>query len=287
MTNYLITGCAGFIGSNLAEKLLKKRESYFGEINIQGIDNFSTGKLENIPDGVMYSKQDIGKKIYLPEDFKIDVIFHLAGQSRINPSFSNPSETCQSNIQGTINVLELAKEHNAKVIYAGSSSFYFDPYANPYSFSKWAGEECCKMYNKVFNVSVAIARFFNVYGPRQICEGEFATVMGIFESLKKQNKSLTITGNGNKRRDFIHVDDVCSGLIAMAELKWNGEVFNLGTGRNYSILELAQMFQPIGIEHIQARPGEAEQTLADISFSLENLNWKPEITLESYIQNNI
>lgn len=283
MTNYLITGCAGFIGSNLIEELCLLND--FSGVQIYGLDNLSTGKFENVSKKCRFIQQDICDEIVINE--KIDVIFHLAGQSRVHPSFTYPKTTCYDNIQGTINVLEFARENDSKVIYAGSSSFYFDQYANPYSFSKWAGEECCKMYNKVFNVKTAIARFFNVYGPKQIEVGEFATVLGIFENQKRQNKPLTITGDGSQRRDFIHVKDICKGLIAMSNLSWNGEVFNLGTGKNYSILEVAKMFNPVSIEHIDARPGEAVQTLADLRFSLENLNWKPEITLESYIQNNI
>lgn len=283
MMKCIVTGGAGFIGSTLVDALIKRGDPVFV------IDDLSTGKKEHINDKAAFLQIDINdltEKIILEKFGKPDVIFHLAGFSRIEPSFSSPQKTNQSNVDGTLNILEVIRNLNSNVrlIYAGSSSFYYDLYANPYAFTKWIGEEYCKLYTNIYGVSVAIARFFNVYGPRQMESGDFSTLVGIFQRQKSNNQKLTITGDGNQRRDFTHVFDIVSGLIAMSEKDWHGEVFNLGTGVNYSINEVAKMFEPCEIEYIPKRKGEADSTLADISFSCQNLNWKPLIQLEDYVR---
>jgi UDP-glucose 4-epimerase len=273
----LITGGAGFIGSNLADRLLEEGN----EVRIW--DDLSTGKMENVPKGIIFHRLDISKNIFTHK--KYDVIFHLAAKARIQPSFDEPLLTHDTNVTGMIKVLEIARQTGAKVIYPGSSSVYHDIYANPYSFTKFQAEEYCKLYNKVYNVPVGIARFFNVYGPRQLESGPYSTVIGIFEKQKREGIPLTVTGTGEKRRDFTHVDDIVSGLIAIAkhgDLK--GEIYNLGCGKNYSINELAQMFHPDRVEHLPDRPGEAETTLADITFSKEKLGWEPKIQLNDYVE---
>jgi len=146
------------------------------------------------------------------------------------------------------------------------------------------GEECCRLYNRVYSVPVAICRFFNVYGPRQPTEGDNATVIGIFEGQKRKGLPLTITGTGQQRRDFTHVDDVVSGLIVAAQEKWNCDVLDLGRGRNYSIKEVADMFEPDEVEYLPPRDGEAQQTLADVSMTERCLGWQPCLDLEDYIQ---
>jgi UDP-glucose 4-epimerase len=159
---------------------------------------------------------------------------------------------------------------------------YHDKFANPYSFTKQLAEDYGTLYNRVYGVPVAIARFFNVYGPRQLEEGAYATVVGIFERQKRNGENLTVTGDGEKRRDFTHVDDIVSGLIAMSEEDWNAEIFNLGTGTNHSINEVAKMFDH-PIEYIPARPGEAQTTLADIHNSKAMLGWRPKKSLKEYV----
>jgi UDP-glucose 4-epimerase len=279
----IVTGGAGFIGSNLVDTLINRGDNVFV------IDDLSTGKKEHINSKATFLQidiNDLNEKIIL-EKFGIpDVIFHLAGFSRIEPSFNLPQKTNQSNVDGTLNILEIIRKLNSNIrlIYAGSSSFYYDLYANPYAFTKWIGEEYCKLYTNIYGLSVAIARFFNVYGPRQMETGDFSTLVGIFQRQKSNNQKLTITGDGNQRRDFTHVFDIVSGLIAMSDKDWHGEIFNLGTGINYSINEVAKMFEPCEIEYIPKRKGEAETTLADISFSSKNLSWKPLIRLDDYVK---
>jgi UDP-glucose 4-epimerase len=277
MSKILVTGGAGFIGSHLVHKLCEGHE-------VTVLDNFFTGKKENLK-GVRFKLWEIdirnALKVKCPEKF--DVIFHLAALARIQPSFDAPKDTYDINSTGTIIALEMAKEMEAKFVYAGSSSFYFDPLANPYSYAKWLGEEHCKLYNKIYGVSTAIARFFNVYGPRQLEEGAYSTVIGVFEKQYREKKPLTITGDGKKRRDFTHVSDIVDGLIALSKDKWYGTVFNLGTGKNYSINELAKMFRNAEVTYIPERRGEAEVTLADISHTKKMLGWKPKVKLKDYI----
>ena len=191
-------------------------------------------------------------------------------------------KTIDINTKGTANICDLAKRVKAKVIYAGSSSFYAGPYLNPYAFSKWQGEEICRMYSQVYGVSTANARFFNVYGYGQPSTGQYATIVGIFEEQYKAGKPLTITGDGNQRRDFTHVDDIVSGLILMSKNRWQGEVFNLGTAKNFSINELAAMYN-FPTKYIPKRPGEAKETLADISFAIEKLGYRPSVELKEYV----
>lgn len=272
----LVSGGAGFVGSTLVDSLLDQGHK------VTVIDNLSTGKQENInskvEDCIIANVEDISLQLV----GKFDVIFHLAALARIQPSFKEPLKTYLNNSVGTMKVLELARETGVKVVYAGSSSAYHDVFANPYSYSKWLGEQHCQLYSKVYNVSVSIARFFNVYGKRQISEGAYATVIGVFEKQKKEGLPLTVTGTGEKRRDFTHVSDICDGLIAMSQNDWDGEIFQLGTGRNYSINEVATMFGG-PIQYIPDRPGEAQVTLADISHAQEKLGYKPKYVLEDYI----
>jgi UDP-glucose 4-epimerase len=281
MNRYLVTGGAGFVGSNLVDELVKQ------DHRVVIWDNLSTGKMSNVNDRAEFHNVNVEEII--PDTFDgggkkgFDAIFHLAGEARIQPSFEDPSKCHDSNVTGTLKLLAYAKRIESQIVYAGSSSVYHDPFANPYSFTKYQAEQYCKLFNKVYDVPVAIARFFNVYGPRQLSEGAYATVVGIFEAQKYSGKSLTITGDGKQRRDFTHVSDIVSGLIEISKQKWNGEIFNLGCGKNYSINELAKMFHQ-RYEYIPKRRGEAETTLADIRFTRAKLDWAPSIYLEDYVK---
>jgi len=272
----LVTGGLGFIGSNLVDKLTD--QGY--EVIV--VDDLSSGKLEFKNRGATYVMEDFKEYLRSP-DPSIDVVFHLAAEARIQPSFEMPLYTCENNSYGSAIVAEFARQSNCKVVYAGSSSFYGGVYLNPYAFAKWQGEEVFKMYSEVYDVTTGIARFFNVYGPRNPLLGQYTPVVAIFEEQTKAGTDLTIVGDGEQRRDFTHVYDICDGLIAISKGNWKGEVFNLGTGTNHSINELAALFGG-KTKYLPARPGEARTTKADISFTTKSTGWSPNHTLEDYVK---
>ncbi len=280
--NILVTGGLGFVGSHLVELLLSKGN------NVTVIDNLisESSSRDNMVDGVTYWIDDIRNinSAKYVESSSFDIVFHLAALARIQPSFKDPTKYFSIDAMGTAEVLEFTRRSNAKLVYAGSSSAYGGPMLNPYAFAKYTGEQLCEMYSKVYDLSTVIARFFNVYGPRQPISGPYATVVGVFEGQTIRGESITITGTGEQRRDFTHVSDIVSGLCALSDGLYSGKVFNLGTGKNYSINELAKMFKPDNIEYIPARPGEAKETLADIAQTKDSTGWKPESSLSQYVE---
>lgn len=281
MKRVLVTGGLGFIGTHLVDFLLS-----IGEYEIVVMDNLSSSSSlrENMRPVVTYwidDVREINSNKFACEKF--DTVFHLAALARIQPSFKEPLDTLSTNIQGTAAALEFARRCGANVVYAGSSSAYGGPMLNPYAFSKYTGEQTCKLYSEVYGINTTVARFFNVYGDRQPITGPYATVVGVFEEQMKRGDPLTITGDGEQRRDFTHVSDIVKGLYALSKHKCRGEVYNLGTGKNYSINELAALFKPDKISYISARPGEARTTLADIKATVEKTGWSPTIALEDYV----
>ena len=282
MKNVLVTGGLGFVGSHLVELLLKNQDS---EITV--IDNLisESASKDNMRPGVRYWIDDIcNLNSYKYHNEKFDTVFHLAALARIQPSFKDPLSYLSIDMMGTAHVLEFARNRGSNVVYAGSSSAYGGPMLNPYAFAKYTGEQICEMYSKVYGMSTVTARFFNVYGARQPVTGPYATVVGIFEDQKLRGIPLTVTGDGEQRRDFTHVSDIASGLVSLSEGTHTGEVYNLGTGKNYSINELAGLFSPIEIKYLPQRPGEARNTLADISETVAKTGWKPQINIEDYIK---
>ena len=282
---YLITGGAGFIGTNLVKKFLQ------GGYKVASFDNYSTGLKKNEQKGCKYFNLDLGQvKDYEFLVEKPDAIFHLAALARIEPSFEYPRQTFEDNVNSTLNILDYARKHDIKVIYAGSSSYHGGVYENPYTYTKWQGEELCKLYSKVYNLKTIICRFYNVYGPYQIINGAYSAIVGIFQRQYLNNKPLTITGDGEQRRDFTHVDDIVEGvikcgidLITVDNSKANGETFEFGRGINYSINEVANMF---GGEkkYIPSKKGEVRDTLCVDLKAKELLNWNPRRNLEDYIK---
>ena len=275
----LVTGGAGFIGSNLIKRLLKVYDN-----RITSLDNYTTGKLENQHRGCKYIHGDI-------RDYKawgqFDVIFHMAALPRIAPSFKNPREVFETNVQGTQNVLEYARVYNIPVVYAGSSSFHGGTYKNPYTFTKWQGEELCKMYSRVFGVTTTICRFYNVYGDHMIDEGAYRTVLSIFKDQHEKGEPLTITGDGEQRRDFTHVDDIVDGLIKCTEnFSVVPMVYEFGRGENYSINEIADMFGG-DKTYIDSVPGEVRNTLRTNENARNVLKWKPTKNVNEWIKNEI
>lgn len=278
----LVTGGLGFVGSHLVDTLVEA-----GGCDITVIDNLcSESSSKNyMRDEVNYLIEDVRNLSNIKySHLEFDTIYHLAALARIQPSFKDPMTYLSIDIMGTAQVCELARRTNARIVYAGSSSAFAGPMLNPYAFAKYTGEQTCEMFHKVFGVKASIARFFNVYGNRQPTTGPYATVVGVFEEQSKRGDPVTVTGNGEQRRDFTHVNDIVHGLIAMSKDKGDCCIYQLGTGTNYSINELAHMFTD-NIKYIDKRPGEAWITLADNSKAKENLKWSPLISLEKYVAN--
>jgi len=275
----LVTGGAGFIGTNLIKRLLKDKH------NVVCFDNYSTGVKDNRQKGCTYINVDITESFdNWVEEF--DVIFHLAALARIQPSIKNPVKCLENNFNGTLNVLEYARKNSTPVIYAGSSSKHHNLYGSPYAWSKYSGEELCKLYSDVYGLNTTICRFYNVYGKHHLRIGDYATVVGIFEEQYHNGKDLTITSDGEQRRDFTHVDDIVDGLVRCMGKEFKAEEFELGSGKNYSINEIADMFgKGYPKKYIPARRGEYDITLCTDTRAHTLLNWKPKENIKDYIQN--
>lgn len=270
----LVTGGAGFIGTNLIKRLVS--QGY----KVTSYDNYTTGKKENHITGCDYYDVDITTCTF---EVDFDIVFHMAAIARIQPSFKNPKEYFNTNANGTLNISEYCSKNNIPLIYAGSSSHHSGKFKNPYTFSKDIGEEIIKLYQKHFNLQSSVVRFYNVYGPYQLTEGGYTTLIGRWLNNIKNNLPCEIYGDGEKRRDFTHVDDIVEGLIQIMEQKEYNHIFELGRGKNYSVNEVANMMGILPI-YKENKPGEAQDTLADSSWANIILNWEPKINLEDYIK---
>ena len=281
MKKILVTGGVGFIGSNLIKGLK--------ELNFElvSLDDYSTGLKINELDGVQYIKDDILNIKNIVNDF--DFCFHLAAQSRVQPSFDNPEESLRVNVNGTSRVMEWATLNNTKVIYAGSSSKHHKPSESPYAMYKFLGEEVCKLYKDSYNVNAEIARFYNVYGPGENVDERYGNVIGIWRSMIIKGKPLPIVGDGEQRRDFIHVYDIVEGLIkiAFSNLQ-HQDAWELGTGISYSINDVFQLFKErfnVKCINIPDQPGNYRKTLRENDDTLKLLNWVPKDRLKEHINN--
>ena len=274
----LVTGGAGFIGTNLIKQLLSDGHE------VSSIDNYSTGLESNHQEGCSYYKHNIA---YINHNTynrfaNPDVVFHLAAIARIQPSFKDPDEYIDVNFNGTHEIVKYCIKHNIPLIYAGSSSHHSGKFKNPYTFSKDLGEEIIKLYQEHFSLKASIARFYNVYGPYQLLEGGYTTLIGKWLNNIQNNNQCVIFGDGTKRRDFTHVEDIVNGLIKIMVWKEYGEVFEFGRGKNYSINDVATMFG-ITPSYKDDKLGEAQNTLADYSYAKYKLGWEPTKNLEDYI----
>ena len=279
MKKIMVTGGAGFIGSNLIKELILKN------YDVVSLDNYSTGNFKNEIEGVKYITDDIETIEEIEGDF--DLCFHLAAQSRVQPSFKDPKESFRVNVLGTSKVNEWAKKNDIKVIYAGSSSKHHEPSDSPYAMYKFLGEQVCKLYKKSFNLNVEIARFYNVYGPGESIDEKYGNVIGIWRSKILKGELLPIVGDGNQKRDFVHVLDIVDGLIKIGLSKLShDDAWELGTGINYSINELFDYFKDTfnaKAVNIPDQPGNYRKTLRENDDTLRLLNWKPKDLLKQHI----
>lgn len=295
----LVTGGAGFIGSNLVDKLLDLGHE------VVVIDN----EYSDVHDQFYWNDKAQNYK-YDIRDYEntrplydgVDFVFHIAAEARIQPAIENPIQAVSINSVGTCTVLQCAREAGVKrVMYSSTSSAYGmnespnvetqpDDCLNPYSVSKVNGEKLCKMYTSLYGLPTICFRYFNVYGERQPLRGQYAPVIGIFLRQRASGEPLTIVGDGHQRRDFTHVSDVVMANVLAAtspiDSKFFGEVFNVGTGTNHSVNQIAGMISNNKI-NLSPRPGESRVTLANNQKIQKVFGWKPTVKVENWIQTQL
>lgn len=295
MKNCIVTGGAGFIGSNLSQKLIELGHK------VTVIDNLSTGiesNLKKVKEKINFKKLDISKIKDLDQvSFQdVDWVFHLAGIADIVPSIQNPDKYFMSNVLGTLNVLQKSKSVKVKkFIYAASASCYGIPDnfptkesekikpEYPYALTKNIAEQLVMHWAKIYDMPNISLRFFNAYGPNSRTTGAYGAMFGVFLAQKLNNKPLTIVGDGKQTRDFIHVSDLVEAVIKIADSKKNNEIYNLASGKETSVNYIAKI---IGGETIKIpkRPGEPDRSLADISKIKREINWEPKIKIEDGVK---
>ena len=290
----LVTGAAGFIGSNLVDYLLEQGHQ------VVCIDNESANNDKFYWNKDTYNVSgDITDYKTMKNAFtNVDYVFHLAAESRLQPAIENPIGAVEKNCVGTTVMLQCAREAGVKrFVYSSTSSAYGNnPYPNvetqpddclnPYSASKAAGEKFCKMYTDLYGLETVVLRYFNVFGDRSPTRGQYAPVIGIFQRQKDAGQALTIVGDGSQRRDFVHVKDVARANHMAATLPVDGhlgEVFNVGSGTCYTIQEIANAVS-LNQTYIPERKGEMDTTFADITKIEKVIGWKPEIDVLNWLK---
>jgi UDP-glucose 4-epimerase len=281
MSAILVTGGAGFIGNHLCKKLVQK-----GNV-VYSLDNYFTGSVNNHYDHVTYINGST-ENIFDLISFSPDVIYHLGEYSRVEQSFSDIKLVHKYNTLGTFQVLEFAKQHSCKIIYAASSTKFgnggLGRNASPYAYTKASNVDLVKNYGTWYGLQYAITYFYNVYGPKEIGTGKYATVIGLFKEQYKKGLPLTIVSPGTQRRNFTHIEDIISALLLIQDCNYNEE-FSIGSDESLSILEVAKMFN----ENILMLPErQGNRMNSDIATDkLKSLGWFPKHKLKNYIDDFI
>jgi UDP-glucose 4-epimerase len=300
---YVVTGGAGFIGSTFIDEVLLKDK----DTEIVCIDNFSTGSPSNIPSSVRFiidlDISTLTADNHFTKTVKeavegADAMFHFAAKARVQPSIDNPIEFNDTNVSGTLNLLEICRQVGIKrFIFSSSSSIYGDTDIfptpetstpsplSPYGLQKLIGEQYCQLYSTIHNLETVCLRYFNVYGDKMPTSGAYCLVMGVFAQLKKLNKALPVYGDGSQRRDFTYVKDVVQAniLASTSDNVGNGEIINIGNGDNKSIQDIADIFG--GPFDYKPKRLEPFKTLADNTKARELLDWKPTGNVEQWLIN--
>jgi UDP-glucose 4-epimerase len=274
-----VTGGAGFVGSHLCERL-SKNQNY----EVYSLDNYFTGSESNHVPNVTYIKGDT-KDIATLITFSPNMVYHLGEYSRVEQSFDDMEKVWDYNKDGTFAVLEFVRKVGCKILYAGSSTKFGDGglgrSASPYAWTKATNTELVMNYGAWYNVPYAITYFYNVYGPREIASGKYATLIALFKEKMKNKESLTIVSPGTQKRNFTHIDDIIDGLVLVGENGY-GDEFGIGSPDAYTILEIAQMFDG-KIKMLPERKGN--RMVADVvTCKTEALGWKPTRTIQEYIE---
>jgi UDP-glucose 4-epimerase len=288
----LVTGGCGFIGHHMVKKLVSLGNT------VHVLDNLSNASQENY--GHFLHKVDISDFESLSEVFSkignIDLVFHFAALARVQPSIKNPIDYNKTNVNGTINLLELSKRYNVnRFIFSSSSSVYGNsqtPFSesminltqlSPYALQKYMGEQYCRLYSELYGLNTVCLRYFNVYGPEMPLSGQYKTALSIFKEKKINNLPLPITNDGRQTRDFTHVDDVVSANLLVSQIKQKHETFNVGNGKKYSINYIADLIG--GDKEYIGHVVEPFETLSDSNKLMEMTGWEPNGNLESFIKN--
>ena len=293
MIKYIITGGAGFIGSHLVEHFVKQKKK------IVVIDNLSTGRIDNLKGfrkNIKFIKSDISKKGNWMKEFKGKCyVFHLAALADIVPSIQNPTEYFNSNVKGTLNVLEACRNSKVlKFLYSASSSCYGIPHKYPtkenetikpmypYALTKKLGEDLIIHWSKVYKIPFISLRLFNVYGTKSRTSGTYGAMFGVFLAQKISKKPFTIVGSGLQTRDFTYVSDVVEAFNVAHKSNISNEIFNVGSGNTISVKKITNLLGGKKV-YIRKRPGEPNCTFADITKIMRKLKWKPKINIEKGI----
>lgn len=297
MGKLLVTGGAGFIGSNLVRKLVEQ-----GHKDVRVLDNLSTGKWDNLApvlDEIDFQVGDIRDATFTEKHFRdVETVFHEAALPSVDRSVRDPIATNESNITGTLNVLMAARTNQVKrVVYASSSSLYGDSPSlpkheempvnplSPYALSKYAGERYCQLFYQLFGLETLCLRYFNVFGPHQDAASDYAAVIPRFISWISRGEQVMIYGDGEQTRDFTFVDNVVqANLRAASSEQGMGEVFNIACGERISINRLAEhimdiLGRQVPIEYATPRQGEVRDSLADITKARQQLGYEPDISV--------
>jgi len=308
MKTYIVTGGCGFIGSHMVDKLISLGHRVFVIDNLSAKSNEFFYKNES-PNVTYYHSVDVAdfyslfqifEMIFSTDNGIIDAVFHFAAEARIQPMIKNPKMAIDANTTGTVNILEACRRLNIRrMVQSSTSSVYGNGHTmplletavrnplNPYSISKASAEDFCKMYHSLWGVDTVILRYFNVFGERQPIKGTYAPVVGKFLRQHENGDALTVVGDGSQRRDFTWVGDIVEAnyIAATSNYDIGGEIFNVGTGENVSVIDLARGISD-NIEFVPSRPGEAKETLAD-NTRLKSIGWKPTKNIEDWVKENI
>jgi UDP-glucose 4-epimerase len=281
MKKILVTGGAGFVGSHLCERLVKEGNTVYS------LDNYFTGSTDNHVDGVIYIQGNT-KNISSLINFSPDIIYHLGEYSRVEQSFSDIELVHEYNTQGTFCVLEFARKHSCKVVYSGSSTKFGDGglgrNASPYAYTKASNTELVVNYGNWYNLSYAITYFYNVYGPREINTGKYATLIALFKERQKKGLPLTVVSPGTQKRNFTYINDIIDALVLIGKHGY-GDEFGIGSDESFSILEVAKMFNS-EIEMLPERQGN--RMISDVvTEKTKSLGWQPKYKLIDYIKRGI
>lgn len=278
----LVTGGLGFVGSNLVDKLVEMGDEVTVIDDLSSESSFLDYKNPKVEYHLFNVMDILESEIFF--DRKFDRIFHLAAEARIQPSFERPLDYLRSNIYGTGEMCEFARQSGCKsFVYATTSSKnHGTPYLTPYTYTKVAGEGIVKMYSNCFDMNMSMCTFYNVYGPREPMEGEWATVVAKFNRQWLNGESLTVVGDGSQTRDFTHVEDVCEGLIKVSEGNWKGDNFDLGRGEPISILQMANIWSD-DIKFVPLRKNEGLHTQSNYKETYAKTGWKAKHSLLNYI----